>query len=99
MPEIAEMTIVLLICGVCSYGGTHVLKGVFANFIGRELDEEDPMWWQAAFRIIPIAIGIAVGHAFAYEYPWDIMIGACGGILSVAVYKRAEALLGSIKPK
>ena len=99
MPAIGELTVVLLICGVCSYGVTHVLKALAAKFIGRDIDEGDPWWWQAAFRVIPIVVGVGVGHWFDYEFTWDVLVGACGGILSVAVYKRAEALLESVKPK
>ena len=99
MPALAELTVVLLICGVCSYGVTRVLKATCGKFIGRDIDEEDPWWWQATFRVVPIVIGTLVGHSFNYEYPWDVLVGACGGILSVAVYKRAEVLLESVKPK
>ena len=93
MPPIPELTALLAISGVISYGVTQVVKLLCGKWVGRDVDHEDPWAWQAAFRLVPLLIGVGVGLTFPYEFPWNVSVGCAGGILSVLVYKRVEKLI------
>jgi hypothetical protein len=96
MPALTELAAVLFFSGVVSYGLTQVIKALAGNWVGREVNSGDPPLWQAAFRIIPIAIGTGLG-CFFFTPEWGLSVGASGGVLSVMLYKKATDLIGSLR--
>jgi hypothetical protein len=99
MPSYATLITVLFLCGVISYGVTQVLKIPFRKVIGADLEvtESDPVWWQFAFRVLPLIIGAAAGSAFI-EWPWGVSIGLSGAILNVLLYRQTTSIIKKFNP-
>lgn len=93
MPPSSELIVLLAISGVLSYGVTQIIKLICGKWVGRDVDQNDPWLWQAAFRLIPLLVGTGVGLSFPFEFPWNVSVGSAGGILSVLLYKRVEKLI------
>ena len=96
MPPLTELAAVLFFSGVVSYGLTQVVKALASKWIGRDVNSNDPPLWQALFRIIPIAIGMALGWFF-FAPQWGLSVGASGGVLSVMLYKKANSMIDSLR--
>ena len=97
MPPLPELGILLGLSGVLSYGVTQVIKLACGKWIGREVDSDDPWIWQASFRLIPLLVGTGVGWVFPFPFPWDVTVGAAGGVLSVILYKKVEKMIDAYK--
>lgn len=97
MPSMPELLALLAISGVLSYGITQIIKLICGKWVGRDVNSADPWMWQAAFRLIPLLIGAGVGLSFPYAFPWDVSVGASGGILSILLYKKIEKLIDAYK--
>jgi hypothetical protein len=89
-PELTSVILVLFLVGTIASGLTEILKLWCRRLYKKE--GADSTWWQGFFRLVPIALGCALGQPFL-PYPWGVSIGAAGGVLSVVLYRKSRELI------
>lgn len=96
MPPLLELFAVLFLVGVGSSGITEVIKTLCKKWVGSDVNSNDPVWWQAMFRVIPICVGTAGGHQF-FDWPWGACVGMSAGVLCVLLYKKAKTIITGLR--
>ena len=94
LPEITDIVVAVFLIGIAVFGITQVIKTISRAIVPKA--ETDPLWWQAAFRIIPISLGTLLG-GYTLEWPWGLLIGMSSGVLAAALYVKAKQLVSSFK--
>ena len=98
LPSWQSVLAILGVTGILTYGATEIVKLICRKWVGPDVDTEDPVWWQVAFRILPIALGATLGNVFL-SLPWGAAIGGCAGIVNIMIYKKVTDLIGAYSMK
>jgi hypothetical protein len=98
LPTWSEALAVLAASGILTYGATEILKVICRRWVGKDVNSNDPVWWQAGFRIAPIAIGFAIGNTLL-GFPWGATVGACAGVVNILIYRKVTTLIDTFNMK
>lgn len=93
-PDFQTIVFALFLIGVTCAGLTEIVKVFLRSFCPKLKGIPDPTWWQILLRVIPIAIGGALGYFFM-EFPWGLVTGFCAGILMTIIYRKAKQLINN----
>jgi hypothetical protein len=96
-PALESILLVLVLVGVASFGITETVKIWGRKYSPKKDGIPDSIWWQVAFRIIPIATGAGLGQWFM-PFPWGVTTGVCSGILAALLYRRVKKIISSGDP-